>query len=53
MINSSKVFKVISGLLLIIATTAYSQTAGQINGAVIFLVAFSIFLSGFFAGEDI
>jgi hypothetical protein len=51
--NSSKVFKVISGLLLIVATTAYSQTAGQLNGAVIFLVACSIFLSGFFAGEDI
>lgn len=51
--NVSKVFKTISGLLLIIAMTAYSQSPDHLNGVVVFLIAFSTFLSGFFAGEDI
>ncbi|WP_160328360.1 hypothetical protein [Pseudomonas putida] len=47
----SKVFRVIAGGALVIAMTAYTQTSTS-HGAVVFLLGFVIFLTGFFAGED-
>lgn len=51
--NGSKSFKLIAGLMLVIASTAYSQTAEHAHGAVVFLTAGATFLMGYFAGEDI
>lgn len=51
--NESKAFKLITGLMLVIASTVYSQTADHAHGAVVFLVAGATFLVGYFAGEDI
>lgn len=50
--NYSKAFKVIAGLALIVAVTAYTQTS-TVDGAVVFLLAFVTFLIGYFAGEEI
>lgn len=51
--NTSKTFKLIAGLMLVIASTAYSQTTEHTHGAVVFLVSGATFLMGYFAGEDI
>lgn len=51
--STSKGFKVLAGLMLIIALAGYSVTVESIQGSVVFLMASVIFLIGFFAGEDI
>ncbi|WP_432783704.1 hypothetical protein QZH45_09610 [Pseudomonas corrugata] len=51
--NASKPFKLVAGLMLVIAVTAFTQTTDHTHGAVVFLVAGATFLMGYFAGEDI
>ena len=51
--NISKALKVIAGLMMVTAAVAYSQTAYQQQAGIVFLVTGSIFLLGYFAGEDI
>ncbi|MDF3188047.1 hypothetical protein [Pseudomonas paracarnis] len=51
--STSKAFKLIAGLMMVIAMTAYSQTVEHAHGAVVFLLAGTTFLMGYFAGEDI
>ncbi|MCK8685346.1 hypothetical protein [Pseudomonas umsongensis] len=51
--NASKGFKLIAGLMMVIAATAYSQTVDHAQGGVVFLMSGVTFLIGYFAGEDI
>ncbi|MBZ3666253.1 hypothetical protein [Pseudomonas monteilii] len=48
--STNKVFKLIAGLVLVVALTAYTQTSVP-HGAVVFLMAFATFLVGYFAGD--
>ncbi len=47
----SKQFKIIAGLILVVAMTAYTQTSVP-HGVVVFLLAFATFLVGCFAGDE-
>lgn len=49
--STTKVFKIIAGLVLVVALTAYTQTSVP-HGAVVFLLAFATFLVGHFAGDE-
>lgn len=51
--TTSKSFKLVSGLMQVVAVTVYSQTADHMHAAVVFFMAGAIFLVGYFAGEDI
>ncbi|MFJ7312539.1 hypothetical protein ACIQVE_07160 [Pseudomonas sp. NPDC098747] len=51
--NTSKLLKLIAALMMVIATTAYSQTTDHAQGGVVFLMSGVTFLVGYFAGEDI
>ncbi|MGF6154003.1 hypothetical protein [Pseudomonas fluorescens] len=51
--NTSKTFKLIAGLMMVIAATAYSQTAAPAQGSIVFLMSGVTFLIGYFAGDDI
>ena len=51
--NTSKTFKFIAGLMLVMAATFYSQTAEHAQSGVVFLLSGATFLVGYFAREDI
>lgn len=51
--STSKGLKLFAGLMMVIAATAYTQTAHQSQGGVVFLLSGVTFLIGYFAGEDI
>lgn len=51
--NPSKAFKLVAGLMMVIAATAYSQTTEHAQGGVVMLMSSVTFLIGYFAGEDI
>lgn len=51
--SGKQAFQCAIGLVLIIGLVIYTQTAGRVDGAVVFAMSLAVLTLGFFAGDEI